>query len=179
MGAQTAVTVTYFDSALAPYGYWVDDSAYGRVWVPRETRSDWRPYTSGRWAYTNEYGWIWVSDEPWGWVVYHYGRWTWTSRYGWVWIAGPDWAPAWVEWCYGGGYVGWSPMPPSPSWQGDYYTGSYDCASPAYYSRAVFVSQTYFAGPNLSTHVIAQANVAVAARGTVNVTSYRRGPAGI
>lgn len=165
---------TYFDEPLAPYGYWVEDPYYGRVWRPRETSVDWRPYTYGRWVYTSEYGWVWASEEPWGWVVYHYGRWVWSSRHGWVWVAGDDWAPAWVEWCYGGGYVGWAPMPPDPYWQGTYYYGSYECTSPAYYSRAVFVSQTHFASSRMSTYVVAPSQNAVAARATVNVTSYTR-----
>ena len=122
--AQAPATITYFDEPLSPYGTWVDDPVYGRVWRPRDPGPDWRPYTYGRWVYTSDYGWVWVSDEPWGWVVYHYGHWVWTSRYGWVWVAGYEWGPAWVDWCYGGGYVGWAPMPPDPYWQAGYYYGS-------------------------------------------------------
>src|SRR5437016_182588 len=66
VSAQT--TFAYFDEPLSPYGYWVDDPSYGRVWRPRDPSVDWRPYMYGRWAYTSEYGWVWVSDEPWGWV---------------------------------------------------------------------------------------------------------------
>ena len=29
----------------------------------------------GHWEDTNEYGWLWVSNENWGDVTYHYGRW--------------------------------------------------------------------------------------------------------
>jgi hypothetical protein len=177
--ARAQTTITYFDEPLAPYGYWVEDPYYGRVWRPRDASEDWRPYTYGRWVYTSEYGWIWVSEEPWGWVVYHYGRWVWSNRYGWVWVAGDDWAPAWVEWCYGGGYVGWAPMPPDPYWQGAYYYGSYECTSPAYYSRAVFISQAYFASARISAYVVTPSQNAVAARATVNVTNYSRVGAGI
>jgi hypothetical protein len=170
----SAQTVRYFDEPLSPYGYWVEDPYYGRVWRPRETPADWRPYTYGRWVYTGDYGWVWVSEEPYGWVVYHYGRWVWTSQYGWVWIAGDVWGPSWVEWCYGGGYVGWAPMPPDPYWQGAAYYGSFDCGSPRYYSRAVFVSETYFASPRVSAHVIVPSQNAVVAPGAVNVTNYTR-----
>src|SRR5262249_23935328 len=72
----------------------------------------WRPYTVGRWAWS-DYGWTWVSDEPFGWAAYHYGRWTRAPRYGWVWIPGDVWAPAWVAWRQGPGMVGWAPLPPS------------------------------------------------------------------
>jgi hypothetical protein len=177
--AQARVTITYFDGPLAPYGYWVDDPDYGRVWRPRQTSAGWRPYTYGRWVYTSDYGWIWVSEEPWGWVVYHYGRWVWSTRYGWVWLPGDEWAPAWVEWCYGGGYVGWAPMPPDPHWQGAYYYGSYACTSPPYYSRAVYVRERDFASASVSAHVVLPASNAVAARSTVNVTSYGRRGSGI
>jgi uncharacterized protein DUF6600 len=170
----TAQPVRYFDEPLAPYGYWVDDPYYGRVWRPRETPADWRPYVYGRWVYTSEYGWVWVSEEPWGWVVYHYGHWVWNSHYGWVWVAGDVWGPSWVEWCYGGGYVGWTPMPPDPYWQGGYYHGVYDCSSPRYHSSAVFVSEAYFASPRVSAHLVAPAQNALVARGTVNVTNYAR-----
>lgn len=169
-----AQTSRYFDEPLSPYGYWVDDPIYGRVWRPRDISPDWRPYTYGRWVYTSEYGWVWASEEPWGWVAYHYGRWVWTSQYGWVWLAGDVWGPSWVEWCYGGGYVGWTPMPPDPYWQGASYYGTYDCASPRYYSRAVFVSETYFASPRVSAYVVAPSQNAVIARGAINVTSYTR-----
>lgn len=177
--AETTVSVGYFDGALLRYGHWVDDPEYGRVWRPARVPAGWRPYTQGGWVYTRDYGWVWVSDEPYGWVVYHYGRWAWSTHYGWVWVAGYEWAPAWVEWCYGGGYVGWAPMPPDPYWQGAYYYGSYDCSSPAYYSRAVFVSETYYGRPGMSSHYEPAPRNAVAARATVNVTSYNRSPSGI
>jgi hypothetical protein len=167
-------TVTYFDANLSPYGYWIDDPIHGRAWRPRETPADWRPYTYGRWVYTSEYGWVWVSEEPYGWVVYHYGRWVWTARYGWIWIAGETWGPAWVEWCYGGGYVGWTPMPPDPHWQGYFYYGSFDCTAPRTYSRTVFVAEASFTSPRLSSHVVVSSQNAVIARRSVNVTSYAR-----
>ncbi len=65
----------------------------------------------GRWIWTDD-GWYWASDEPWGWAAYHYGRWYYDDYYGWIWIPGYDWAPAWVEWRYGGDYIGWAPLGP-------------------------------------------------------------------
>jgi hypothetical protein len=100
----------YYDE-LSPYGDWVDDTQYGTAWCPRNVGSGWRPYYDGRWV-DSEYGWTWVSDEPFGWATYHYGRWAFDPRYGWIWIPGTVWAPAWVSWQYGGGYVGWAPLPP-------------------------------------------------------------------
>ncbi len=173
------VDFAYFDKTLSAHGNWVNDPEYGRVWRPTHLPRGWRPYTYGSWVYTRDYGWMWVSDEPYGWVVYHYGRWAWSTRYGWVWIAGYQWAPAWVEWCYGGGYVGWAPVGPDFYWQGDHYYGSYACTSPAFYSQAVFVSERYYGRRGMASHYEPASRNAVAARATVNVTTYGRGPSGI
>ena len=62
-----------------------------------------------------DYGWSYESDWEWGWAPFHYGRWYLDQGYGWVWIPGSAWAPAWVSWRYGGGYVGWAPLPPAGS----------------------------------------------------------------
>jgi hypothetical protein len=45
-------------------------------------------------------------------VTYHYGRWANDRQLGWFWVPGDDWAPAWVDWRYGGDTVGWAPLPP-------------------------------------------------------------------
>jgi hypothetical protein len=111
--------VTVFYDALAPHGDWVRAEPYGWVWVPEEVDYDWRPYTVGRWAWVDAYGWTWVSDEPWGWAVYHYGRWTWLEGVGWAWVPGTVWAPAWVVFRQGDGWIGWAPRPPEPSWRID------------------------------------------------------------
>lgn len=177
--AETTVGFDYFDRTLSAHGSWVNDPEYGRAWRPARQPPGWRPYVYGGWIYTRDYGWVWASDEPFGWVVYHYGRWAWSTRYGWVWLAGYEWAPAWVEWCYGGGYVGWAPVGPDFYWQGDYYYGGYECTSPAFYSHAVFVSERYYGRPGMASHYEPSSRNAIAARATVNVTSYGRGPSGI
>ena len=115
--ANPQVDIRYFYDALSPYGVWVNHPTYGEVWYPRNVSQDWRPYTDGYWAYTNDYGWLWVANEPWGWAPFHYGRWAWDDWYGWVWVPGKVWAPAWVFWRSGGGYAAWSPMPPNVVWQ--------------------------------------------------------------
>jgi hypothetical protein len=56
------VHVEFFYESLAPYGEWVDHPRHGRVWYPRNVDYNWRPYTLGRWANTEEYGWMWVSE---------------------------------------------------------------------------------------------------------------------
>jgi hypothetical protein len=110
--------VGYFYDDLAPYGMWVTVDPYGWVWCPLDTPFGWRPYTVGYWAYT-DWGWMWMSDDPWGWTPYRYGRWTFDAYYGWIWIPGDVWAPSWVAWRYGGGWVGWAPLPPGAAWSPD------------------------------------------------------------
>ena len=104
-------SVQDFDEPLQPYGEWIVVANYGRCWRPRHVEADWRPYCDGHWVDTDQ-GWYWESDEPWGWATYHYGRWDFQAGFGWYWIPRTRWAPAWVEWRSGGGYVGWAPLPP-------------------------------------------------------------------
>lgn len=100
-----------FYEPLAPFGHWVQVDPYGWCWYPAYVESDWRPYATGYWMWTED-GWYWMSEEPWAWATYHYGRWVWNSYYGWLWTPGVEWAPAWVSWREGGDYVGWAPLPP-------------------------------------------------------------------
>ena len=102
--------------------------------VQAQQSRDWRPYTNGRWAYTDA-GWTWVSEEPFGWATYHYGRWTRLRDVGWVWVPGEEWAPAWVSWRSGDNNVGWAPLPPEArfdrgtgikKWADSYYDISAD-----------------------------------------------------
>lgn len=81
------------------------------VWRPRVYYVGWTPYCNGRWYYT-VWGWFWYSFYDWGWACYHHGRWVFSPIYGWIWIPGRVWAPAWVDWCYTGAYVGWFPRFP-------------------------------------------------------------------
>jgi hypothetical protein len=118
------VSFGIFYSSLSPHGEWisVDHDVY--AWRPGRVAAGWRPYVHGYWAWS-DYGWYWVSDEPWAWAAYHYGRWYYDDYYGWVWIPGYEWAPAWVEWRYGGDYLGWAPLGPYAVFSarfGIYYT---------------------------------------------------------
>ncbi|MGO9482431.1 MAG: DUF6600 domain-containing protein, partial [Candidatus Kryptoniota bacterium] len=95
---------------------------YGMCWRPAGVPAGWQPYVDGRWIWT-DYGWTWVSDYQWGWAPFHYGRWTFDPEYGWIWVPGYVWAPAWVEWRWGGGYMGWAPMPPGFHFRVDVVVG--------------------------------------------------------
>jgi hypothetical protein len=122
-----------FQDDLAPYGNWIDDGTYGRVWQPEGSLvgAEFTPYyTGGHWALT-EFGWTWVSDWNWGWAPFHYGRWIVVSGYGWCWVPGTIWGPAWVAWRAGDGYVGWAALPP----RGVSVTVTYGARSPWRFSR--------------------------------------------
>ena len=114
--AEGSVSVDFFYDQLGDYGDWVEVGDYGYCWQPRDTDEDWRPYSDGRWAYTDA-GWTWQSEEPYGWAVYHYGRWARIAHKGWVWIPGTEWAPAWVSWRRSPRHVGWAPLPPEASFR--------------------------------------------------------------
>jgi len=100
-----------FFTPLAAQGAWIEVGSYGRCWQPAGVAVDWQPYCYGHWVWT-DCGWYWETDEPWGWACYHYGRWVHHPERGWIWAPGVEWAPAWVTWRSGGGYIGWAPMAP-------------------------------------------------------------------
>ena len=109
---QPAVRTSSFYQPLANYGDWAEvGDQY--VWVPHDVDHDWRPYTRGHWAYTDD-GWFWASNEPFGWATYHYGRWGYSADVGWFWVPGTTWAPAWVAWRGSDDYLAWAPLPPAP-----------------------------------------------------------------
>lgn len=113
-GEGTSVSFDVFYDTLSPYGVWLDSPRFGRVWRPYAAvvGSNFIPYGSaGQWVDT-DYGWAWDSDYAWGWAPFHYGRWYLDPSEGWVWIPDDIWGPAWVDWRYGGGFVGWAPLPP-------------------------------------------------------------------
>ncbi|MER9577095.1 hypothetical protein NKJ09_11120 [Mesorhizobium sp. M0189] len=109
--AATTVSISTFYEDLSSYGDWV--SYHGAsVFVPVDVPDGWRPYTVGHWAYTEQYGWLWISDEPFGWATYHYGRWGYADDIGWYWVPGTRWAPAWVSWRRDREHMIWAPLPP-------------------------------------------------------------------
>jgi uncharacterized protein DUF6600 len=139
---------------LESHGAWVEVGSYGRCWHPSGVAVGWRPYCYGSWVYT-DCGWYWVSDEPWAWACYHYGYWVEDPGFGWVWVPGVEWAPAWVEWRVGGGYIGWAPLVPS---------GIVVRHAPS--TTFVFVAETRFGDPVRPSVVIIN-NPAIISRTTV------------
>ena len=145
------VSFNVFYSSLGAHGDWIPIDGGIYAWRPVGVAVGWRPYTVGRWVWTDD-GWYWASDEPWGWAAYHYGRWYYDDFYGWVWIPGYDWAPAWVEWRYGGDYIGWAPLGPYAVFHisfGIHY--AHHWLTPAYYWA--FVDCRYIADPYMHRYV--------------------------
>ncbi len=106
--------VAMFHDTLAPYGEWFPVERYGRVWRPYPwvVGPDFTPYVTGGYWVNTDAGWSFETEWSWGWAPFHYGRWYRDSAFGWVWVPNTVWGPAWVEWRFGGGYVGWAPLPP-------------------------------------------------------------------
>lgn len=96
--------------ATEGHGVWVSSPAYGAVWLPAQP-AGFAPYvTDGQWRITDA-GWFWQSALPWGDLAFHYGRWiSWGAR--WAWVPGTQFAPAWVDWRAGNGWVAWAPQAP-------------------------------------------------------------------
>ncbi len=113
------ISINFFYSALRPYGEWIQLDGDLVVWRPFGVSANWRPYSEGRWEWTDN-GWYWDSDEPFGWATYHYGRWYNDDYYGWIWIPDNQWGPSWVEWRYNDDYIGWAPLPPYASFSMDF-----------------------------------------------------------
>jgi hypothetical protein len=174
VGFHGTVGVDAFYSNLAPYGYWVNRPSYGWVWLPRHIRHGWRPYSAGRWAYT-DYGWTWVSAEPFGWATYHYGRWNLDPDYGWAWVPGTDWGPAWVSWQEGDGYCGWAPLPPAVGWSAGVGLdlGGFNLGvgiDPGWYS---FVPERSFLAVNVGGFIVPPNRNVEIFRNTTNITNFQ------
>ncbi len=171
---QDAPDVAYFYDELEDQGTWSEHPQYGQVWRPRNVDSEWRPYTRGTWANTQEHGWYWVSDEPFGWATYHYGRWHLDDRYGWVWVPGTRWGPAWVAWRSSNENIGWAPLPPEARWEhgsGLHYEQTiYD--SPRYTAYWSFVEPRYITAPRLYTYCAPRARVTTIIYSTRPQTNY-------
>jgi hypothetical protein len=157
-----------FYEPLGAYGRWEVVAGYGRCWVPARIEVGWRPYCNGYWQSTDA-GWYWMSEEPWGWATYHYGRWDWHVRFGWFWVPQTQWAPSWVCWREGGGYVGWAPLRPSVAVGVNIHVGDYE---PAHASRAyVFVEQRRMLEPVRPKTVIVNNTTVI--NQTVNITKVK------
>jgi hypothetical protein len=131
---------------LDRYGDWWHTDDYGYVWSPRTVAAGWSPYRVGAWRWYSDWGWTWISTEPWGWTPYHYGRWSYI-RSRWCWIPrggfslGFSWSPALVTWFgWGNGYnrgynngyrdgyrdgrydsLGWIPLGPGEHYYNPYW----------------------------------------------------------
>jgi hypothetical protein len=172
---ERAITAGYstFYNKLEPYGDWIETGDYGYVFHPREAESSrsWRPYTNGRWVYTDA-GWTWISEEPFGWATYHYGRWTRLHGIGWVWVPGNQWAPAWVSWRKSNDYVGWAPLPPEARF--DQRTGIHNW-SDSYYDvgpdQYCFVASREFGAPRVEQTLLPPERNVTIINQTTNVTN--------
>ena len=160
-----------FYDDLTPYGEWIWIAGPGWVWSPHVVQAGWRPYTLGRWVYT-DYGWTWASDEEFGWAVYHYGRWHNDAARGWVWVPGLEWGPAWVAWHSGGGWVGWAPLPWQVRWRAEVgldWGEVHVSLDPSWWC---FAQTRHLASPTLVRHLAPATRNVTIIRTTTNITNY-------
>jgi uncharacterized membrane protein YgcG len=141
------------DATLDAYGSWVDDDDYGRIWVPSATvvGADFTPYESdGSWDYSDS-GWMFNCDYNWGWLPFHYGRWGWFDGY-WGWVPGHQWGAAWVDWRYGGGYIGWRPLAPGFRDGGNWNVRDHRHEARVMDSQWRFAGEHDFNRPHIAAH---------------------------
>jgi hypothetical protein len=147
-----SVSIGMFYSSLSSYGEWLELDAGLIVWRPNSVHAYWRPYSIGRWSWTN-HGWYWDSYEPFGWATYHYGRWYYDDYYGWIWIPDNVWGPSWVEWRYDNDYIGWAPLPPYAQFRngfGIYFSTKWN----SHYRYWNFVTFSRFYSHRLNYYII-------------------------
>ncbi len=169
-----------FRPALSPYGRWVVDGRYGRIWVPHASvvGAGFAPYeTGGHWEVTIDGDWLWVSDYPFGWVTFHYGRWAFVAGTGWGWVPGYRYAPAWVTYRVGaGGYVGWAPRPPRRVWRGSAFVVAGFLAPPPF----IFCPTRFLFARSFHYHVVRdRARVVALERRSRRYRVRRRSNAGV
>jgi Family of unknown function (DUF6600) len=140
-----------FQETLSAFGQWLNYGQYGQVWRPGQVDKNWQPYTNGRWVPTQE-GYVFETDEPWGWATYHYGNWLPTKDQGWVWVPGRTWYPHTVNWRTNDENVGWAPVPPPESMVSEtLYSDEYPATD---YSSAGLNSSGYYANNVLPSNWI-------------------------
>ncbi len=161
----------YSAPSLQKSGRWVEVGSYGRCWQPNSVAADWSPYTQGQWRYAHNGGWTWDSSEEFGWATYHYGRWF-RADSGWYWVPGRVWAPSWCSWRFGGGHVGWAPLPPESVFRPSvgisiWADTSYGLGPGAYH----FCGVSDLASPHLASVIVpVQQNVTIINK-TTNITN--------
>jgi hypothetical protein len=166
--AGAAVSMSFFYDSLAPYGNWYASADFGYVWRPAHVSIGWRPYVDGRWVHT-DVGFTFVSSDAWGWCPYHYGRWYLDPYYGWVWVPGYEWAPAWVSFYEGPGWIGWAPLPPRVSLS-VVVAGSYRIDPRAY----CFVESRYFLDSHVGRRIQPVSRNAVLVKSARHVSRFDR-----
>lgn len=155
-----------FYDELTPYGDWMPVEPHGWVFRPRVNTVAWRPYRDGHWEPSYAFGWVWESNDEFGWITDHYGFWFHDDFQGWLWQPYGAWAPAWVAWVQVGDYVGWAPLAP------DGATESTNLPGGAF----TYVSLNSLAQPSAAAHANNVSSVPVAdadMRPIDRVASYR------
>lgn len=164
---QVSVDFQVFYDELSPYGTWIENPAYGYVWIPN-VEAGFTPYaTNGYWVFTDD-GWTWVSDYPWGWAPFHYGRWYTDAMYGPMWIPDNVWGPGWVSWRQSEDYYGWAPMGPGISISMSYGNGYNE-----HFNDYTFVRGSYFGRRDIHNYYVNTTNNVTIINNTTVINNSR------
>ena len=89
-------------------------------------------------------------------------------------MPGTVWGPAWVSWQYGGGYVGWAPLPPAVGFEIGFgiRLGGFDLNIGIRPDRYSFVQERSFLETRLSGYLIPTARNVTIIHNTTNITNY-------
>ncbi|MFT3838713.1 MAG: hypothetical protein QM723_17165 [Myxococcaceae bacterium] len=156
-----------FRQELRPYGQWLIEEPYGKVWAPNPeiVGKNFVPYvTNGQWVYDPKKGWVFDSNYKFGDLVFHYGRWVHVQSLDWLWVEDKEWGPAWVQWKTSSEYVGWTTLPPANK--------------PAPVPEWFFVKARHFAQPEIEKFRLAGDDVGKATDQTQPVKTAPGAPAG-
>ncbi len=127
-------------------GRWGYVPDYGYVWTPTVVASGWAPYSDGNWIWIRG-NYVWVANDPWGWVPSHYGRWVFIPSYGWSWVPPSPgavyWGPGYVGWVVTPTYVAWVPLAPGEIFYGYGYYGPWSRNLTTIGVNPVIVNRTF------------------------------------
>lgn len=104
-----------FRSTLERFGSVFSHPRYGEVWTPAPgtVQQGWSPYPACHWVYDRQQSaWNYQDPTEWGAIVHHHGRWAFDQQYGWMWVADANYGPGHVYWKNEGASVGWAALTP-------------------------------------------------------------------
>ena len=88
--------------------------------------------------------------------------------------SGAEWAPAWVSWRYGSGYIEWAPLSPAIAWdRGRLNLGGFEIDKwiPPFWH--CFVEESAFFTEPVRDHIVLSGRSEILLKLTTNIINYR------